>query len=100
MELFAAFEGSVASTAEIVKAAPASQMSAPTPCAEWDVRALLNHVIGTLWLAEALFSRPGRPGTRWRRVACRPLTWRGTTPPRPMRRPPPPRSPRRARAMP
>lgn len=55
MELFAAFEGSVASTAEIVKAAP-SQLDAPTPCAEWDVRALLNHVIGTLWLAEALFS--------------------------------------------
>ena len=55
MELFAAFEGSVASTAGIVKAAP-SQLDAPTPCAEWDVRALLNHVIGTLWLAEALFS--------------------------------------------
>src|ERR1700756_4160931 len=55
MELFTAFEGSVASTAEIVKAAP-SQLDAPTPCAEWAVRALLNHVIGTLWLAEALFS--------------------------------------------
>jgi uncharacterized protein (TIGR03086 family) len=31
-------------------------MGAPTPCAQWDVRALLNHVIGTLWLAEGLFS--------------------------------------------
>ncbi len=56
MELFTAFEGAVASTAEIVKATPASQMDAPTPCPEWDVRALLNHVIGTLWLAGALFS--------------------------------------------
>jgi uncharacterized protein (TIGR03086 family) len=56
MELLTAFEGAVASTAEIVKSTPADQMDGPTPCAEWDVRALVNHVIGTLWLAEGLFS--------------------------------------------
>jgi uncharacterized protein (TIGR03086 family) len=56
MELLTAFEGAVASTAEIVKSAPADRMNAPTPCTEWDVRALLNHVIGTLWLAEGLLS--------------------------------------------
>jgi len=56
MDLLAAFEGAVNSTAEIVKATPASHMATPTPCTEWDVRALLNHVIGTMWLAEALFS--------------------------------------------
>ena len=56
MELLAAFEGAVASTAEIVKSTPADAMGAPTPCTEWDVRALLSHVIGTLWLAEGLFS--------------------------------------------
>jgi uncharacterized protein (TIGR03086 family) len=55
MELFAAFEHAVASTAEVIKGMPAGQDSAPTPCAEWDVRTLLNHVIGTLWLAEGLF---------------------------------------------
>jgi uncharacterized protein (TIGR03086 family) len=55
MELFPAFEHAVASTAEIVKATPAGRMGSATPCTEWDVRALLNHVIGTLWLAEALF---------------------------------------------
>jgi len=55
MELFPAFEHAVASTAEIVKATPAGRMGSSTPCTEWDVRALLNHVIGTLWLAEALF---------------------------------------------
>jgi uncharacterized protein (TIGR03086 family) len=55
MDLFPAFEHAVASTAEIVKATPAGQLDASTPCAGWDVRALLNHVIGTLWLAEALF---------------------------------------------
>jgi len=55
MDLFTAFDHAVASTAEIVKATPAEQLDAPTPCTEWDVRALLNHVIGTLWLAEGLF---------------------------------------------
>jgi uncharacterized protein (TIGR03086 family) len=55
MELFPAFEQAVASTAEIVKATPAGRMGAPTPCTEWDARALLNHMIGTLWVAEALF---------------------------------------------
>jgi uncharacterized protein (TIGR03086 family) len=56
MELFTAFDRAVASTADVVKATSAGQMSAPTPCAEWDVRALLNHVIGTLWLAEGLLA--------------------------------------------
>jgi uncharacterized protein (TIGR03086 family) len=56
MELLTAFEGAVASTAEIVKGTPANDLEAPTPCSEWDVRALLNHVIGTLWLAEGLLS--------------------------------------------
>src|SRR5215469_1342549 len=55
MDLFTAFDHAVASTAEIVKATPAEQLDAPTPCTEWDVHALLNHVIGTLWLAEGLF---------------------------------------------
>jgi uncharacterized protein (TIGR03086 family) len=67
MDLFAALERSVASTAEIVTMTPAGQLDAPTPCTDWDVRALLNHLIGTLWLAEALFSdqaprHPMRPG--------------------------------------
>ena len=56
MELLTSFEGAVASTTEIVKRTPARQMDAPTPCAEWDVRALLNHIIGTLWLADGLFA--------------------------------------------
>ena len=56
MDQLTSFEQAVASTAEIVKGTPASQMGAPTPCTEWDVRALLNHIIGTLWLAEGLFA--------------------------------------------
>lgn len=50
------FERAVGSTAEIVKGMPTGQLGTPTPCTEWDVRALLNHVIGTLWLAQGLLS--------------------------------------------
>jgi uncharacterized protein (TIGR03086 family) len=56
MDLFTSFEGAVGATAKIVTGTPAGQLRAPTPCAEWDVRALLNHVIGTLWLAQGLLS--------------------------------------------
>jgi len=61
MELHTAFESAVASTAEIVRETPADRMEAPTPCTEWDVRGLVNHIVGTLWLAAGLFSdRPPR----------------------------------------
>jgi uncharacterized protein (TIGR03086 family) len=56
MEFFAAFDGAIASTAEVVKGVRPEQISAPTPCTEWDIRNLLNHVIGTLWLSQALFT--------------------------------------------
>ena len=63
MESYAAFEQAITSTARVVKNVRADQMTAPTPCTEWDVRALLNHVIGTLWLSEALLtdSAPRHP---------------------------------------
>jgi len=56
MDLFTAFEGAVTSTAEIVKGTEGGLSGAPTPCADWDVRDLLNHIIGTLWLADGLFA--------------------------------------------
>jgi len=56
MELFTAFDLAVASTAEVIKQTSPDQHAAPTPCAEWDVRALLSHIVGTLWLAEGLFA--------------------------------------------
>jgi len=56
METFTAFEYAVASTAEIIKGTAPDQADLPTPCSEWDVRALRSHVIGTLWLTEALFT--------------------------------------------
>ncbi len=56
MELYAAFEQSVSSTSRILGGVRAADMTAPTPCPDWDVRALLNHLIGTLWLSADLFS--------------------------------------------
>jgi mycothiol maleylpyruvate isomerase-like protein len=64
MELFPAFERAVDSTAEIVTMTPKDRLDAPTPCTEWDARALLNHLIGTLWLAAALAT----PETRGPRI--------------------------------
>jgi uncharacterized protein (TIGR03086 family) len=56
MELYEAFDRAVASTAGIVKAVRPDQADAPTPGTEWDVRDLLNHIIGALWLSEALLA--------------------------------------------
>jgi len=56
MELYEALDRAVASTAGVVKTVRPDQAGTPTPCTEWDVRDLLNHIIGTLWLCEALFS--------------------------------------------
>jgi uncharacterized protein (TIGR03086 family) len=54
VEIFEAFDRAIASTAGVVKGVHAEQMSAPTPCTAWTVQALLNHVLGTLWLIEGL----------------------------------------------
>src|SRR5581483_1536453 len=64
---------------------PPDQAGLPTPCAGWDVRDLLSHVIGTLWLTEALFTGQARVFP-WLLVAClRPIR-PATNPSRPTRR--------------
>ncbi|MDQ3979433.1 MAG: TIGR03086 family metal-binding protein [Actinomycetota bacterium] len=61
MDSYQAFERAIFSTGHIVKGVREADLSGRTPCSEWDVRALLNHIIGTLWLASGLFAdRPPR----------------------------------------
>jgi uncharacterized protein (TIGR03086 family) len=43
-----------ASTAAFVRNVGVEQFGLPTPCDEWDVRSLLNHIVGTLELGRAL----------------------------------------------
>lgn len=47
-------------TAKTVAGVAAEQLGAPTPCTEWDVRALLDHLIGGTWMfATAIGADPG-----------------------------------------
>ena len=45
-----------AATDAIIERIAAADLDKPTPCDEWDVAALLNHVVGTLHLGAALLS--------------------------------------------
>lgn len=62
MDLPALLDQAVASTGEIVAGFRPDQLGDPTPCSEWDVRALLNHLIG---VSEAFsHAAEGEPITR------------------------------------
>lgn len=43
-----ALETSLTQTRPVVAAVSADQLDLPTPCTEWDVRALLNHLLGVI----------------------------------------------------
>jgi uncharacterized protein (TIGR03086 family) len=47
-------QGACASTERIVERVTPDQYDLATPCAEWNVRAVLNHLLGTLALGAAL----------------------------------------------
>ncbi|HZN74942.1 MAG TPA: TIGR03086 family metal-binding protein [Micromonosporaceae bacterium] len=46
MELERLYGRSVGRFAELVRGVPADGWARPTPCTDWDVRALVNHVVG------------------------------------------------------
>ncbi len=51
-------EGALGSTMAILANVQPGQLDAPTPCASWDVRALINHFIGTArWWAGVVDGR-------------------------------------------
>ena len=51
---------SASSTMEILRQVTAGQLELPTPCASWDVRALINHFIGSArWWAAMLDGTAG-----------------------------------------
>jgi uncharacterized protein (TIGR03086 family) len=57
-ELAALFEAAVACFGERVRQVPAGQWDDPTPDADWDVRALVNHLVyEDLWAAPLLAGR-------------------------------------------
>jgi uncharacterized protein (TIGR03086 family) len=55
MNLHAEMTDAAGAAARTVDGVDASQLGRPTPCAEWDSRALLNHLI--LWTAYSLEAR-------------------------------------------
>ena len=54
VDIAAAHRRALEATCKTVAAIPAGQWAAPTPCADWNVRELLNHVVTGNWWAAAL----------------------------------------------
>jgi uncharacterized protein (TIGR03086 family) len=48
MEILEQLEGAFRSTGRVVAGIRPAQLNEPTPCKEWDVRALLDHTIGVV----------------------------------------------------
>ncbi len=56
LDILGAHRAALDATREVVAAIRDSDWSRPTPCADWDVRALLNHVVAGNWWASRLAS--------------------------------------------
>ncbi|WP_422770566.1 TIGR03086 family metal-binding protein [Plantactinospora sp. WMMC1484] len=56
MDLLTTYRRTVADFADQVGRVGSDQWTAPTPCADWDVRTLVNHVIGEERWSEPLFA--------------------------------------------
>ncbi len=64
-ELVTLFARSVADFTELVRAVDDAQWTAPTPCPDWNVHALVNHVVNErLWIPPLFAGQTDRPGRR------------------------------------
>ena len=59
MDIVSALEVSYDQTAKLVANLEATQLDAPSPCAGWDTRAMLNHLLGATWMFTLV--NQGRP---------------------------------------
>jgi uncharacterized protein (TIGR03086 family) len=50
VDVVAALEQSYDQTATLVAGLTSAELDAPSPCAAWDVRATLNHLLGATWM--------------------------------------------------
>ena len=50
MDVISALEQSYDQTAKLVAGLTPAEFKAPSPCAGWDVRDTLNHMLGTTWM--------------------------------------------------
>ncbi len=60
-DLLAALDRAIAGTDRLIAGIDAHQWSAPTPCTEWDVRALVTHVTSGMFNFAALVRGEPRP---------------------------------------
>jgi len=56
VDTYQALDAAISSTGTIIEGVTPAHLDRPTPCTAWDVRALSNHVVGTLWAAHALLT--------------------------------------------
>jgi uncharacterized protein (TIGR03086 family) len=63
MDIHELYERALDQTVELVAGVRPDQLSLPTPCTEWDVRKLIEHMVGGNWnSAAAAEGKPAQPG--------------------------------------
>ncbi len=67
MQLHAVLVRAFADTGAVVRGVTPEQLGAPTPCADWDVRALTNHVLQVGYALKLAGRRAPAPDDLWTR---------------------------------
>ncbi len=73
MDILECLEAAFASTGRVMAKVQLDRLDDPTPCADWDVRGLINHVTGTVATIAAVAARGAPP-----QVTS--IDWGGTDP--------------------